>query len=149
MTSLRAAAVIDGLVALAESLFGDEVAVVDGPRSKKVSATKTLFIGWDHSSPVHAIAHRDESTLDADPTETGEIACYIATRSGNANMKEVRDDAVDILTRLEDAIRADAEGLGGACDLAEIGPDAGIWQDQTQQGATIGLPFSVQYTAYL
>lgn len=151
MTSIRGAAVIDGLVTLASDLFeGEGVRVVDGPAPQKVSGKKLLMIGWDPNSPIHVIARREESSLDADPTEVGEVACYIAWADGGKDMKVARDGAVDILTRLDVAIREDQAGLGGACDLAELGPDAGIWQYQTgEDGATVGIPFSVRYEAYL
>lgn len=148
--SLRGAAVIDGLVALARDLFAGEVRVIDGPPPAKPSEKKLLLIGWDPNSPVHVLARREESDLRGRTTEVGEVACYIAAASGSQNMKQARDIAVDILTRLEEAIRADRSGLDGACDSAEIGGDAGIWQAQTgQDGASVGLPFSVTYEAYI
>lgn len=149
--SVRAAAVIDGLVALAGGLFdGENVRVSDGPVRATPSEKKLLFIGWDPNSPIHAVSRREESDLEARVTEVGEVACYIATASGGQDIKAARDIAIDLLTRLEGAIREDRDGLGGACDLAEIGPDAGIWQYQTDKdGASVGLPFSVRYEAYI
>jgi hypothetical protein len=150
-TSVRSAAVIDGLVALAAELFdGEKVRVIDGPVRATPSEKNLLFIGWDPNSPIHAVSRREESDLGDRVTEVGEIACYIATAAGSQNMKAARDVAIDLLTRLEQAIREDRDGLDGACDLAEIGPDAGVWQYQTaSDGASIGLPFSVRYEAYI
>lgn len=147
---IRSGAVIDGIVELANDLFGDEVTVIDGPsKSRPAASQKILCVGWDQNSPVHASTARDESTLDGRPTEAGVVSCYIATMSGNADMKQSRDDAVDLLHRLEDALIADRTGLNGACDVAEIGPETGLWQHQTQQGASVGIPFAVMYEAYL
>lgn len=150
--SLRGGAVIDGLVALARDTFsGDDMTIFDGPRSKKHWKRKVLLIGWDPNSPIHVIERRvTDENLGGRQLAVGEVACYIATGNGSGDIKRARDDAVGILTRLEAAIRADRTGLGGACDLAEVGPDAGVWQNQTSQdAATVGLPFTVSYEAYI
>lgn len=150
-TSLRAHNVIKGLVALATAKLPRDVTVINGPARSKVTSKKVLLIGWDPNSPVHVASRRGESEITGRVTETGEIACYIATASGNADMDAAREAAVGILTTLEKALRTrENHTLDGSCDHAEIGPDMGMWQHQTtQDGASVGLPFSVMYEAFI
>lgn len=146
--SWRAHEVINALVEVAEGALSD-VRVFNGPPRRTPSGKTLLLVGWDAASPYHAASRRGESDITGRNVETGEIACYLATASGDGDLSAARGRAADILADLEAAIRAN-HTLNGSCDHAEIGDSVGLQQFQTgDDGASVGVAFSVAYEAYI
>lgn len=126
------------------------VKVVDGPPISKPSMKELVFVGYDPPSAASVIAQRIDEDLCGRMTETGEIACYIAVGRGDGNMSLTRARGVEILTAIEEAVRADKTGLSGGVDHAYVGPNMALEQYQTgQDAASIGLAFTVGYEAYI
>lgn len=148
-TSFRAAAVCDGLFALAQYTFPTAPLVLNGPRVKEDLGDEVLIIGWDPGASNHVVAHRADEDMLGRQTESGQIACYVGVRSGNTDMAAVRARAVAIITDLEAAIRADQDGLDGSVDNASVGPDLGLTHFQDRDGASVGVSFSVSYEAFI
>lgn len=148
-SSWRGHAVIKGLVELATEALPDDVRVIDGPAPNKVSEKELLLIGWAPFIDRHAVARREEEDVCGRMTEEGEIACYIAIRHGNNAVGPVRERAAEILTLLEQAIRADRTGLGGAADEVSIGNSTLTQHKPPNEGGQVGLSFAVEYRAYI
>lgn len=146
--SFRGHAAIVGLVAVAtDALTG--VTVIDGPAKGKPSEKELLLIGWDDQQQNHVIAQRVEADALGGAIEQGDIACFIATRKGNADMASTRARGAEILAELETAVRANPT-LNGSVAESSVGPAMALTQYQTtQDGASIGLSFSVSYEAYV
>lgn len=147
-SSYRGHEVIKGIAQLAGETLTD-FKVYDGPPTK-TPYKSFLIIGFDQNSPYHAVASRGESDMTGRNTETGEVACYLATSSGSGNMDAARSAAVDALAAFEAALREDTDGLGGVCDHVEIGDDIALQHHRSgTEGASVSLLFSVAYEAYI
>lgn len=148
-TSFRGADALDGLVTLVRGAVPD-VLVIDGPRTRQEIPDEMVLVGWDPFSQNHVVARRDEPDLDGRMREDGEIACYIAIRRGDADMAATRARGKEVLAAIEAALRADQDDLGGSVDYAGVGGDMALTQHQTaDDGASIGLPFTVVYEAWI
>jgi hypothetical protein len=135
------------LVSLAESVLTG-VEVFDGPASSKPNSKELLLVGWAPVVDRHAVARRRDEDMVGRMTEDGEIACYIAVGHGDTTIVPVRERAVEILAQLEEAIRDDETGLGA--DEISIGPNMTLTQHQdANEGASVGLAFTVSYIAYI
>lgn len=146
--SFRGHAVAVGLVQLAgDALTG--VRIIDGPAPAKPSEKEILLVGWAPFIDRHMVARRRDEDIVGRMTEEGEIACYIAVGHGDTTIQPVRDRAVEILADLEAAIRdADARDLDA--DEVFVGPNSTMTQHQDRnEGASVGLAFTVSYVAYI
>lgn len=147
-TSFRGGDVANGLVQLAEATLTD-VRVIDGPAPNKPSEKQILLVGWAPFIDRHMVARRRDEDIVGRMVEEGEIACYIAVGHGDTTIEPMRERAVEILTELEDAIRAAvAKDLGA--DEVSVGPNSTMTQHQDRnEGASVGLAFTVTYVAYI
>jgi hypothetical protein len=135
------------LVGLAQSVLTG-VTVFDGPAPFKPSGMELLLVGWAPFVDRHAVARRRDEDLGGRMIEDGEIACYIAVGHGDTTIVPVRERAAEILAQLEEAIRDDETGLGA--DEISIGPNMTLTQHQdANEGASVGLAFTVSYIAYI
>jgi hypothetical protein len=145
--SFRGHEVAVQLVGLAESVLTG-VTVFDGPAPYKPSGMELLLVGWAPFIDRHAVARRRDEDMVGRMIEDGEIACYIAVGHGDTTIEPVRERAAEILAQLEEAIRDDDTGLGA--DEISIGPNMTLTQHQdANEGASVGLAFTVSYIAYI
>jgi hypothetical protein len=145
--SYRGHEVALALVGLAESTLTG-VTVFDGPAPFKPSSKELLLVGWAPFIDRHAVERRRDEGMKGRMTADGEIACYIAVGHGDTTIVPVRERATEILALLEAAIRDDETGLGA--DEISIGPNMTLTQHQdANEGASVGLAFTVSYIAYI
>lgn len=146
--------VIDALFAVAPGVVPAGVTVYDGfELGSEVS--NFLMIGVDDpdsdASAASASSSNDYASTgpSAAYNEAGKVTCAAMAVDPDGNPKTARDTAFAICGALSAAIRANPT-LGVACLLwMKYGADTSLTQDQTDDGATALVVFSVYFRAYL
>lgn len=151
-TSALPGAITQILAVLREDAGLLGVEVLDGPPASDQSAAEYVSIGWQPDSEESAqftqnfayagARRRDEDLL---------ILGYLFTWSGETDVAAVRTRLFELLTVIEDALRATdaaptAPTLNGVVLWAHI-VRGQLQQAQTSQGARAGLAFTIEARA--
>ncbi|MFE0875353.1 hypothetical protein ACFW4X_10795 [Streptomyces smyrnaeus] len=149
MATSRAGAAIDALLSILRAAPAlADVAVVDGPPTQNLTKGKRLYVGWSPASDQAADITQSFASAGARRRdEDFSIACYLEVRSGDTDMAAKRASAFTLLAAVEDVLRAtdsapEAPTLDGTVLWSQL-TAAGLDQDQTQNGALAGIPFTV------
>ena len=142
-TTTRVPATVDALVERLTIAFGSEALVLDGPRAAQDLPPDVVVIGQPNT--VGEAFNNDVTRTDGlghRYVETFEIYCVVSSTCGDTDMKARRDRCLEMLAVVENALKED-RGIGGACDVAGLGPNMRWAQAQTKDGAVCDLAFSV------
>lgn len=134
---------VDALVARVTELLGDTALVLDGPRAAEDLPDNVVVIGQP-STAGESVSNDVERVqgLGHRYAETFEVYCVVSAVSGDTSMKALRDRCHAMIALIEQGLKQDT-GLGGACDLAGLGPSMQWAQAQTEDGAVCEVAFSV------
>lgn len=142
-------AAISGLLATLRPSPGlTGVIVYDGP-PMTAEQSDWVAVGFD---PIDLTTSVDASQVPASlgnraREESYQIACSLASWSGDEDMAARRARALDLFAAVEAALRTDIT-LGGAVRTAQIASYS-LTQEQTTQGASVGVRFRVACSARL
>jgi hypothetical protein len=145
-------ALIDALVAQANTSLADNILVLDGFGVTADPAEQYLFIGVDDvdsmdqafsASAAQEWAHANYTARD----EEGYVVCAAGAWNGDGDQKAARDDAFAIVNAMETALRANPS-LGVSTLLwTSVGTRIALSQNQSESGASAVVVFNVTYRA--
>lgn len=150
-TTTRVDAVVTGLLAAWRTAM-PTVSILDGPRAAQGLKREVLQVGVGNDENANAYESETElqEGLGARLAETITVHCDLSTWSGNAaaEMGPLRTRLTALLAAIDTGFRAD-QRLGGACDRIHLGPRARWYPLQSEDGAGMGIEFSVVAQAWL
>jgi len=150
-TTTRIDVIVPALLASWRAAF-PAASVLDGPRAAQVPADDVLIVGAGNgeNSEAYDIEVSLQDGLTQRPLETSTINCELSTWTGDqtAQMAPLRSHLAAMLATIDTALRVDQQ-LGGACDRIWLGPRARWWVLQSDDGAGMGIGFSVTAQAWL
>lgn len=146
MTTSRAPAVIDALVALCGAAPGlSGVKVHDGPQPTSDPLKAVVCIGWDgDEGNDEAVQSTQEwAGLGArSKDEALQVTCAAIAWHGSTTNKPVRDRAYELVAAVEDALRANPS-LGFPPPTVVALATGNAFQQQTGSGAQCRVVFTV------
>jgi hypothetical protein len=148
MLTSRVPAAVDALLEIlrARPALAD-VAVVDGQSAVNSTTRRRIHVGW---SPAAESAVALQQSFNAAGARTRdeafEITCYAEARTGDKDLKNVRDQVFALVGEVEQALRAsdaepEAPTLRGTVLWAHL--TTGDLLQSVTEGSTAGVVFSV------
>lgn len=121
----------------------DGVAVFDGPAPERVFAPRAVTIAAAFQDDQDAVAvTRVESGARPNVTETLTVAGSVYVGGGDVDVERYRTEAGQILTAIEEGLRADRT-LGGAVSLARLALAQWL-QGRDAKGTGVSIGFTVE-----
>lgn len=146
MTTSRLPAVIDALVSILTPALSN-VTVYDGPVPSSLAATRVLAVGStvDDEDIAGDVAQEWRGIGAKAKQEDGAVLCTAIAQEGTTDVKTLRDACYDIVSTVEDTLRADVT-LGGVVTPGWAHVTAGsLRQTQTSDGLVVRVNFTVSY----
>lgn len=121
----------------------DGVAVFDGPAPERAYAPRAVTIAAAFQDDQDAVSvSRVESGARPNVTETMTVAGSVYAGGGDVDVERYRSEAGQILTAIEDGLRADRT-LGGAVALARLASAQWI-QGRDSKGTGVSAGFTIE-----
>lgn len=157
MITTRVPAVIDALYTLITAAVttvpAPPVAVYDGAPSTKDVGLDTIVVGSNFGDRLAVMGERmGPGGLTSHDAEVFQVGIVVECMRDVGETKIARDRAASFMALIETALHDDMR-LGGACDIARVGPTL-LWSqervivDQTE-GIEVMLRFDVECRALL
>lgn len=117
--------------------------VLLGPRVNEELTRNVVVVGWpgeDGTSVAHRLTRADGLTVRYD--EALAVGCALFVVSGSTDPEPLIEEARVTLATVEGLLKSDPT-LGGAVDLATLGPDIQWLIQQTADGAGVHVYFDI------